>query len=221
MICLEQSVGFVYAAYAQLGRGAQVSQPSTQVRLRDGALVALRDATIADVPRLRELFYTLSATTRYLFFCVGAPSNEIWAERVAALGLADGMDAYAMVAEVSGAVVGVARFDRNVRSGGAGSDTAEIGILLTDAWQSRGLGHEVVARLRHAAVRRGFVGFTATVLGENQRALRLLRHAFPGLRASIAYGQYALDLPFHSASAAEPHPIAGRVPDPARNPPAA
>jgi acetyltransferase len=221
MICLERSIGFVYAAYAQLGRGAHVSQPSTQVRLRDGTLVALRDATIADVPRLRELFYTLSATTRYLFFCLGAPSNEIWAERVAALAIVDGVGAYAMIAEVEGTVVGVARFDRNVRSGSAGSDTAEIGILLTDAWQSRGLGREVVARLRCEALRCGFAGFTATVLGENQRALRLLRRIFPGLRGSIAYGQYTLDLPFHSASAAGLHPIAECVPDPARNPPAA
>ena len=188
---------FAGAGVGNWGTGA------TDVRLRDGAVVSLRHACAADVPRLRAMFYTLSATTRYLFFCVGAPSNELWAERVAALGVAHGVDAYAMVAEAGGAVVGVARFDRNLQGGSARERTAEIGILLTDAWQSRGLGREVVERLRREALRRGFNGLTATVLGENQRAMRLLRRTFPGLRATITYGQYELELPFLSPSASQ------------------
>jgi acetyltransferase len=154
--------------------------------------VSLRDAR-SDASRLRELFYTLSDTTRYLYFCVGVPRNEIWAERVAELGISQGDDSYALVAEVAGDLVGVARFDR------ASSDLrAEIGILLTDAWQSRGLGREVVIRLQAEAKRRAVTGFTATVLGENRRALRLLRSVYPAMSASWSFGQYTLDLPFES-----------------------
>jgi acetyltransferase len=166
------------------------------VRLRDGATVWLRDAR-ADASRLREMFFTLGDTTRYLYFCAGVPRNDIWAERVAQLGSADGHTSYALVVEAAGSVVGVARFDRDSRDG-----RAEIGILLADAWQSRGLGREVVARLRAEATRRGVSGFTATVLGENYRALRLLRRAFPGMRAIWSYGQYTLDLPFDDAPVA-------------------
>lgn len=163
---------------------------ATPVRLRDGASVWLREAC-ADEAALREMFFTLSDSTRYLYFRAGVPRNEIWAAHVAQLGRAEGDGSYALVAEAGGRLVGVARFDR------AGSDPrAEIGILLTDAWQSRGLGAEVVARLREEATRRALSGFTATVMGENYRAMRLLRRAFPSLRASFGYGQYELDMPF-------------------------
>jgi RimJ/RimL family protein N-acetyltransferase len=165
---------------------------ATAVRLPDGAMVSLRGAC-ADAARLRELFYTLSDTTRYLYFCTGVPRNEIWAERVAQLGISDGRGSYALVAEVAGTLVGMARFDR------ASSDTsAEIGILLTDAWQSRGLGRAVVSRLQAEAKRRAITGFTATVLGENRRALRMLRSVYPGMTARWSFGQYTLDMPFES-----------------------
>lgn len=166
---------------------------SSTVKLRDGATVRLRDAEAADLPRLREMFFALSDNTRYLYFCAGVPRNEVWAERVAALGRADQFASYAMVVEVDGTVVGVARFDRD-----AAGESAEIGILLADAWQSRGLGVEVIARLRAEADCRSLSGFTGTVLGENYRAFRLLRRAFPGLRATLSFGQYSIDMPFTS-----------------------
>lgn len=165
------------------------------VRLRDGVTVRLRDAESADVPRLREMFFALSDTTRYLYFCAGVPQNDFWAERVAALGRSDPLASYAMVIEVDGAVVGVARFDRD-----AAGESAEIGILLSDAWQSRGLGAAVVARLRAEADCRALSGFTGTVLGENYRAFRLLRRAFPGLRATLSYGQYTIVMPFTAST---------------------
>lgn len=165
------------------------------VRLRDGAIARLRDAEPADLPRLRQMFFALSDDTRYLYFCAGVPQNDVWAERVAALGRADQLASYAMVVEVDGELVGVARFDCDVAG-----ETAEIGILLTDAWQSRGLGAEVVAWLRAEAGCRALTGFTGTVLGENYRAFRLLRRAFPGLRATLSYGQYSLDMPFTAPS---------------------
>ncbi len=187
---------------ALLGRaqppGACAPRP-TRVQLRDGAAVSLRDATAGDVSRLRDMFFTLSQTTRYLYFCAGVPATDRWAERVAALGVAEGMASYAMVAEAGGALVGVARFDRAPQG-----SCAEIGILLADAWQSRGLGREVVARLRSVALCRGLSGFTATVLGENRRAWRLLHRAFPDMRSTWSYGQYTLSMPFTSLPVTSP-----------------
>jgi RimJ/RimL family protein N-acetyltransferase len=167
--------------------------PATVARLADGARVTLRDAR-GDDARLRALFYTLSDTTRYLYFCAGVPKNDTFAGRVARLGVADGYDSYALVAEVGGALVGVARFDRAPEE-----SRAEIGILLTDAWQSRGLGRAVVARLRAEATRRALTGFTATALGDNRRVIWLLRRAFPRMRANWSSGQCTLDLPFELA----------------------
>jgi acetyltransferase len=164
--------------------------PSATVRLRDGGTIRLRDAEADDFPRLREMFFALSDTSRYLYFCAGVPRNDVWAERVAALARSDERASYAMVVEAEGIVVGVARFDL-----AAAGDSAEIGILLADAWQSRGVGARVVAWLREEAGCRALSSFTGTVLGENYRAFRLLRRAFPGLRATLSSGQYSIVMP--------------------------
>lgn len=171
----------------------------SRIRLRDGAIVGLRTATGDDEAHLREMFFTLSDQTRYLYFCTGVPANDTWAGRVASLGVARDAASYAMVAEAGETVIGVARFDRDARE-----PYAEIGILLTDAWQSRGLGREVVTQLRCVAQTRGIASFTATVLGENRRALRMLRRAFPDMHGTFAGGQYELALPFTSALAPAP-----------------
>src|SRR5260370_22299394 len=163
---------------------------ASEVRLSDGATVYLRDAC-ADAPRLRAMFFTLSDTTRFYYFCAGVPRNDAWAERVARLSIPDGYTSYAMVAEAGGKLVGVARFDRDKQG-----SRAEIGILVTDAWQSRGLGRQMLARLHAQATGRALTGFTALVLGENRRAMRLLRGTFPTMQASFSYGQFTIDRPF-------------------------
>src|SRR5215471_11584303 len=122
---------------------------STEVVLADGARVWMRDAQGEDWEALRQMYLGLTDRTRYLYFCAGVPANDTWAERFAALGRADGQVAYALVVTVEDAVVGLARFDR-----GADGQTAEIGLLLADAWQSRGLGRVVLNRLTAEARRR-------------------------------------------------------------------
>jgi acetyltransferase len=168
------------------------------VQLRDGAFVFLRASTCDDEASLRAMFYTLSETTRYLYFGAGVPSTEAWAARTAVLGL-PAPNAYAMLVQVGGQTVGFARFVPNKQG-----DDADIGILLTDAWQSRGLGREVVAFLRAEAESDAWTlrGFTTVVLGENRRAMRLLRRAFPDLRADFAGGQFYLTMPFMSPPSA-------------------
>jgi RimJ/RimL family protein N-acetyltransferase len=129
------------------------------------------------------MFFTLSDTTRYLYFCAGVPRDETRAEQVVALGRADGRTSYALVAEVDGELVGVARFDR-----AADGHSAEVGILLADNWQSRGLGRYVLLRLAEEARRRAMGAFTGYILWENRRMYRLARRVFPNLVADCASG---------------------------------
>jgi len=165
---------------------AEMAPPET-VCLADGAEVWLRDATPADADGLRRMFFQLGDTTRYRYFFVGAPSTPDWAERVVALGVADGERSYALVAEIGESLVGVARFDRT--SDGA---SAEIGVLFVDAWQSRGLGRHALLRLQLVAQQWGIAAFTGMMLGENDRALRLARRAFPAVRVHWEQGAYDL-----------------------------
>lgn len=157
------------------------------VCVANGAAVWLRDATPTDADGLRRMFFHLGDTTRYRYFFVGAPSTPDWAERVVALGVAEGAGSYALVAQSGADLIGVARFDC-----AADGVSAEIGVLFVDAWQSRGLGRHALLRLRAVAQRRGIGAFTGMVMGENDRALRLARRAFPATRVHWEQGVYDL-----------------------------
>jgi acetyltransferase len=164
---------------------------ATRVILADGASVWMRDAQCDDWEALRQMYLGLTDRTRYLYFCAGVPANETWAERFATLGQADGQVSYALVATVNNAVVGLARFDR-----GADGQSAEIGLLLADEWQSRGLGRIVLNRLTDEARRRAIGVFTGHALWENRRILRLVRSAFPHMDLECSQGDYELIMYF-------------------------
>jgi RimJ/RimL family protein N-acetyltransferase len=165
---------------------------TTRVILADGASVWMRDAQCDDWEALRQMYLGLTDRTRYLYFCAGVPANEAWAERFAALGQVDGQVSYALVATVDDAVVGLARFDR-----GADGQSAEIGLLLADEWQSRGLGRIVLNRLTDEARRRAIGVFTGHALWENRRILRLVRSAFPHMSLECSQGDCELIMYFN------------------------
>ena len=182
--------------------GSEGDCAAALVRLADGAAVRLRAAEPADGVRLRQMFFGLSERTRYFYFCAGVPPNEKFAERVAVLGAADGQSAFALVAEAENTVIGVARFDR-----AADGTTAEVGILLSDAWQSRGLGRHVLDRLADEARERAVRAFSGHVLWENTRMLRLVRRASADLKLDCGWGECELLMPLWPvATAALPQP---------------
>jgi RimJ/RimL family protein N-acetyltransferase len=168
-----------------------IDRTTAVVVLPDGASVRVRDAQRDDHELLRRMYLGLTDRTRYLYFCAGVPANEAWAERFAALGEADGQVSYSLVVTVDDAVVGLARFDR-----GADGQTAEIGLLLADEWQSRGLGRVVLNRLTAEARRRAIAVFTGHALWENRRVLRLVRSAFPHMSLDCSQGECELVMYF-------------------------
>jgi acetyltransferase len=167
------------------------------LQLADGASVRLRAASNngQDDDAFQRLFFTLSDTTRYLYFCAGIPANALWAARFGALSHADGARSYVMVAESRGELVGFARFSQE--PGADPTDrSADLGILLADGWQGRGLGGHMLCRLAAEAHTRGVTALTATVLWENRRMLRLARRIFPDTHITYGYGmsELAIDL---------------------------
>jgi RimJ/RimL family protein N-acetyltransferase len=161
------------------------------VTLTDGASVLMRDAQCDDWEALRRMYLGLTDRTRYLYFCAGVPANDAWAERFAALGRADGQVSYALVITVDDEVVGLARFDRR-----ADGQSAEMGLLLADEWQSRGLGRLALKHLTDEARRRAVGVFTGHALWENRRVLRLARSAFPHMSQECSQGDCELIMYF-------------------------
>ncbi len=154
------------------------------ITLPDGAAVELRAARPGDSARLERMFYRLSPDTIYFWTFVPAHKQPHWAARFGALAQIDYYQQYAVVAMVNGEVVGLARFDREATPG-----QAEVAIVIEDAWQRRGLGRQLMYRLIEAARRLQITTFTARILGENRRTLRLVAMLFAEIQTEYASGE--------------------------------
>jgi RimJ/RimL family protein N-acetyltransferase len=156
------------------GTGHARAPTDPRVLLTDGSQVVLRHATAADEPLVAALHARCSPHTRALRLLT--PSPRLAPAELRALVVADGPDSAAVLALTAdgGSAAGLA----NLRPAGDGS--AEIGLLVEDAWQGRGVGTALTRRLVELALDGGLAEFTAVVPGDNQRVTRLLRRA--GLR---------------------------------------
>jgi acetyltransferase len=74
-------------------------------------------------------------------------------------------------------------------------DTAEIGIVVTDSWQRRGVGPHLTTELLARATSRGITTLQAYTLAENARVELLIRRNWPTARARREDTLLRWDLP--------------------------
>src|SRR5262249_48433988 len=139
----------------------------------NGASVRLRAIRPDDEPRLRALWRRLSRDTVYQRFFSSRPPGPAEAH---ALAKVDHRQRMAIVAEtVAGqepALIGVAQYGPS--NEGA---TTDIGLVVADDWQGLGVGSLLLDGILDAGGQRGLHEFSADVLTENRRMLRLVaRH---------------------------------------------
>lgn len=135
--------------------------------------VTTRPVRPADEVLFCRLWRRLSPDTVYRRF--HAPVHRLPRETVRWLVTVDHDLREAVVAVVGGEVVGVARYDRALDD----LATAEVAVLVEDAWQGAGVGRQLLASLTELAVRRGVRTVTATVQPANRPALGLARRLLP------------------------------------------
>jgi acetyltransferase len=139
-----------------------------------GERLRFRLARPSDEARTREAFDTLSHETRHNRFM--AAVNEIPADILASLRHPDRSRELMVVClridaggrEVE--AVGAARLMH-----GAPGSTGEIGIVIVDAWQRRGVGAKLLRTLIQNARRRGLAQVRGHVLATNEPMLSLAR----------------------------------------------
>jgi RimJ/RimL family protein N-acetyltransferase len=145
------------------------SQPQL-VTLRSGDVVRIRPVRPDDGPALVRAYANLGEQSRYRRFFTVMP--ELPEATLKAAVEVDHGDHEALVAVplLSSEIVGECRFIRLPDQ----PDTAEVGVTVVDAWQRRGLGSALLARLSERAAEAGIEYFTAEVLAENRTVLGLL-----------------------------------------------
>jgi RimJ/RimL family protein N-acetyltransferase len=136
-------------------------------------VVRIRQIRPDDAPALARAYANLGEQSRYRRFFTVMP--ELPEATLKAAVEVDHVDHEALIAVPVPAteIVGECRFIRWPDQ----PDTAEIGVTVVDAWQGRGLGSALLARLSERALEAGIAYFTAEVLAENRTMLALL----PGL----------------------------------------
>jgi RimJ/RimL family protein N-acetyltransferase len=140
------------------------------VTLRSGDVVRIRQVRPEDARALVRAYASLGEQSRYRRFFTVMP--ELPEATLKAAVEVDHVDHEALVAVplLSTEIVGECRFIRLPDQ----PDTAEVGVTVVDAWQNRGLGSALLARLSEHALAAGIEYFTAEVLAENRTVLGLL-----------------------------------------------
>ena len=135
--------------------------------------IATRPVQPDDDARFRRLWPRLSRDTVYRRF--HAPVHRLPVETVRRLVRVDHDLREAVVGVVGGEVIGVARYDRSPDD----PSTAELAIVVEDAWQGLGVGRQLLVELTRLAAERGVAVLTATVQPDNERVLGLIRRLLP------------------------------------------
>ena len=179
-----------------------VADSEQGVILRNGISVHVRAIRPDDEPRLMALCRRLSPRTLYQrFFSV----RRLLPEEAHAFANVDYRRRMAVVAEVDDGqepeLIGVARY------GPSDEGPADIGLVVADAWQGLGLGSLLLEDILRAGEQRGIHEFSADVLTDNPRALRLLARHTAITRRTVASGITSLVFgrPAHSALEAARH----------------
>lgn len=137
-------------------------------RLRSGDSVRVRPLRRADAPALSRAVEQLSDQSRYNRFHSVSPPSEEMLNYLTDIDHHD-HEAFIALAPRSDEIVGVARCIRDPDA----PDTAELAVLVVDAWQRRGLGTLLVEELAARAAELGISHFTADILAENTPTLAL------------------------------------------------
>jgi len=151
------------------------------IHLADGGRFAVRPITPASKPLIAAGMTRLSPESiRRRFF---APRRELSDSDLHRLTAMDGWNQYALGACTRGADgalegIAVARFARTSPD----SRTAEMAITVVDAFQGRGIGKALVARIVNAATARGIRTLHAIVMPDNMPIIALLQRYAPGAR---------------------------------------
>ena len=154
-------------------------------KAKDGTRIAFRHIRPDDKGRLSAALGRLSPESRHRRFLM--PKPRFSSAELRYLTEIDGFDHVAVVAvlaEDPDVFVAVGRFVR-LREDPA---TAEVAIVVGDPFQGQGLGRALGRRLADEALERGVLRFSATLLGENVAAHRLLASISRRLEAHLEGG---------------------------------
>jgi ribosomal protein S18 acetylase RimI-like enzyme len=155
------------------------ASPALMTTRLAGPAAVIRPAHAADEAALGDFFAALSPHSRYLRFFGPVTPGPALLRRLC--GGAEGVDA--VVAVRGGLIIGHAMAaDQAGPPCPYGSRVTDIGLVVADAWQGRGVGAALMRALVTGAQARGLTSMTMDVLHGNQRVLAMILAHWPAAR---------------------------------------
>jgi len=153
--------------------------------------VLIRPIRPEDEPQMIQFHATLSERSVYLrYFHMMPLDTRIAHERLTRICFIDYDREMAIVAERDRELVAVGRLTRE-----HWSNEAEFAVLISDKFQGRGLGTELVKRLLEIARAEELDRVTAEILGENRQMIEICRQL--GFRLRQSGGGVRAELDIH------------------------
>jgi acetate---CoA ligase (ADP-forming) len=165
-----------------------IAPETVDVALRDGATVRVRPMRAEDEDGLHALFDDLSPDSRwYRFFSAAADLHQA-ASFFAALEPEQGRGLVA-VAGSDERLVAHASYVRESAS------RAELAFEVADDWHGHGIATVLLAHLAELAASDGIATFTAVVLPDNHRMVRVFRDSGFAVDVSSVPGELRVEMP--------------------------
>ncbi len=154
-------------------------------RDKAGNDVLLRPMKPEDEHKLRDLFHSFSEKTiHYRFF---HPIKEVTHDLLIRFCHNDYEREIGIVAEFEGAFLGVGRLILD-----PGDYSAEFAVVVTDAWQNKGLGSKLVKKVVDIAEKKHLEKVYAVVIKENQPMIHVAKKLGFEVEAGDMDDEYAL-----------------------------
>ncbi|MEZ2388674.1 GNAT family N-acetyltransferase [bacterium RCC_150] len=154
----------------QPGAGVYPEYWEADVVLRDGGTAHLRPISPEDADALQAFHTAQSETSIYMRFFTF--KSKLSSKELRRFTEVDHKDRVAFVITIGGDIVGVGRYDRLDDPA-----EAEVAFNISDVQQGRGIGSILLEHLAAAARENGIRRFTAEVLPENRKMLRVFADA--------------------------------------------
>jgi GNAT superfamily N-acetyltransferase len=133
--------------------------------------------------RVTEMFRIVSTDCLYRRFFRHVVTVDQFRDAVLK---SDDFERLSLGAMVDGRLVGIAQYARRPQA-----TTADMAILVADAWQRQDLGTQLVPALALLALARGVHQFAVSLQLDNPSALRLIRRLAPSTRLVLVGGGVA------------------------------
>ncbi|HKU30447.1 MAG TPA: GNAT family N-acetyltransferase [Arthrobacter sp.] len=156
------------------------------VVLRDGGTAHLRPISPDDADALQAFHTAQSETSIYMRFFTF--KSRLTSKELRRFTEVDHKDRVAFVITVGGEIIGVGRYDRLDNP-----TEAEVAFNISDNQQGRGIGSILLEHLAAAARENGIRRFTAEVLPENRKMLRVFADAGYELARKFDDGVVSVD----------------------------